>query len=113
MSKNVSLNKNKNFKYIYNRGKNVVSPILVTYIVKNKLGINRIGITTSKKIGNAVERNRARRIIKVAYRNCCTQRKTGYDLVFVARNKTVKSNSNQIYNVMKQHLSQLNIWCLK
>ena len=113
MSKNVSLNKNKNFKYIYNRGKNVVSPILVTYIVKNKLGINRIGITTSKKIGNAVERNRARRIIKVAYRNWCTQIKTGYDLVFVARNKTVKSNSNQIYNVMKQHLSQLNIWCLK
>lgn len=113
MIKNVSLNKNKNFKYVYNRGKNVVSPILVTYVVKNKLGINRIGITTSKKIGNAVERNRARRIIKVAYRNCYSQIKTGYDLVFVARNKTVKSNSNQIYDVMKQHLSQLNIWCLK
>ena len=86
---------------------------MVTYVVKNKLGINRIGITTSKKIGNAVERNRARRIIKVAYRNCYSQIKTGYDLVFVARNKTVKSNSNQIYDVMKQHLSQLNIWCLK
>ena len=113
MIKNVSLNKNKNFKYVYNRGKNVVSPILVTYVVKNKLGINRIGITTSKKIGNAVERNRARRIIKVAYRNCYSQIKTGYDLVFVARNKTVKSNSNQIYDIMKQHLSQLNIWCLK
>lgn len=113
MIKNVSLNKNKNFKYVYNRGKNVVSPILVTYVVKNKLGINRIGITTSKKIGNAVERNRARRIIKVAYRNCYSQIKTGYDLVFVARNKTVKSNSNQIYDVMKKHLSQLNIWCLK
>ncbi len=113
MIKNVSLNKNKNFKYVYNRGKNIVSPILVTYVVKNKLGINRIGITTSKKIGNAVERNRARRIIKVAYRNCCSKVKTGYDLVFVARNKTVKSNSNQIYDVMKQHLSQLNIWCLK
>ena len=113
MIKNVSLNKNKNFKYVYNRGKNVVSPILVTYVVKNKLGINRIGITTSKKIGNAVERNRARRIIKVAYRNCYSQIKTGYDLVFVARNKTVKSNSNQIYDVMKLHLSHLNIWFLK
>ena len=37
---------------------------LVTYARKNRLNINRVGITTSKKIGNAVSRNRARRIIR-------------------------------------------------
>lgn len=110
MGKNVSLNKNKDFKYIYNRGRSIISPLLVTYVVKNKCSINRIGITTSKKIGNAVERNRARRIIKSAYRNFNDKIKVGYDIVFVARGRTVKSDSNRIYNVMNKHLNNLGLF---
>lgn len=109
MKKNISLNKNKDFKYIYNRGKSVISPLLVTYAIKNKCSLNRLGITTSKKIGNAVERNRARRIIKAAYRNFNGKIEVGYDIVFVARGRTVKSNSNKIYNIMNKHLSDLGL----
>ena len=107
MKKNISLNKNKSFRYVYNKGTCAVAPLLVTYVLKNRCNINRVGITASKKIGNAVERNRARRIIKAAYRNIDSNIKTGYDIIFVARGKTVKSNSNKIYFIMRQHLDQL------
>lgn len=107
MKNGISLNKNSSFRYIYNKGYSLVSPLLITYAIKNKSNFNRIGITASKKIGNAVKRNRARRIIKAAYFNCSDKLTTGYDFVFVARGKTVNSNSNKIYCVMKNHLTKL------
>ena len=109
--KDKSLNKNKNFKYVYNKGSSMVSSLLVTYVLKNKSDMNRIGITASKKIGNAVNRNRARRIIRAAFRNCKFNLKQGYDIVFVARRKTVRSNSYKIYSVMIKQLEKLG--CLK
>ena len=60
----------------------------------------RIGVTAAKKIGGAVQRNRARRIIKEAYRNLCGQVRPGWNLVFVARAATVDKTSTQIQQVM-------------
>jgi len=51
--------------------------------------LNRLGITASKKIGGAVQRNRARRIIKEAYRLTEPELKKGFDIVVVARKKAV------------------------
>ena len=111
MNKFAKLNKNRQFMYIYNRGISLVSPLLVTYLLKNRFKNNRLGITASKKVGNAVKRNRAKRIINAAYKNIYANfnLKNGYDIVFVARAKTAKSNSNKIYNIIYKHLSDLNI----
>ncbi len=107
--KNVSLNQNRSFRYVYNKGRSLVSPLVVTYVLKNRCGINRVGITASKKIGNAVKRNRARRVIKAAYEICKNDVKTGYDIVFIARVKTADSKSNDIYFFMSKHLAQLGL----
>ena len=65
----VSLKENRDFRRLYTRGKSFVSPSLVTYVMKNRRsGGIRVGITTSKKIGNAVTRSRARRVIREAFR---------------------------------------------
>lgn len=105
----VSLNQNKRFKYIYHKGKSMVSPLVVTYVVKNKLDYNRIGITASKKIGNAVERNRARRVIRAAYIQCKDDLSFGYDIVFVARAKVVSAKSTQVQHLMSKHLLKLGL----
>lgn len=60
------LNKNREFTRAYSRGKSFVHPLLVTYVVKTRTKKLRVGITSSKKIGNAVVRNRARRVIRAA-----------------------------------------------
>ena len=62
----VSLNLNKDFLRLYHRGKSCAKPALVVYAMKNRTGLCRVGITTSKKIGNAVQRNRARRVIRAS-----------------------------------------------
>lgn len=84
----ISICRNNDFRRIYNRGKYFVSPVVVVYVLKNRTGSVRIGVTTSKKIGNAVKRNRCRRIIKEAVRQLLPGFKKGYDYVFVARGKT-------------------------
>lgn len=73
---------------MYARGKSMVTPSVVIYYSKNRTGELRLGITTSKKIGNAVKRNRARRIIREAFRNVSPYLRRGYDYILVARGKT-------------------------
>ncbi len=77
--------------------------------MKNRAGICRIGITTSKKIGNAVERNRARRVIRAAYRSIETEICGNYDFVFVARSKTIFTKSGDLAKVMLSHLKKAGV----
>lgn len=106
MTKLYTLKLNKNFKTAYYHGKAYVHPLLILYVCKNREPFSRIGITTSKKIGGAVQRNRCRRIIREAYRPLCTQLKGHYDLVFVARKATVFSTSTKLNEVIRQQLSK-------
>lgn len=109
MQKTVPLKLNRDYLRLYKRGKSFVNPSLVLYYTKNKLKMNRIGITTSKKIGKAVERNRARRIIREAYRQIEPETLTGYDFVFVARGRTVKLKSTDIKNVLMKLFSSAGV----
>ena len=102
----VTLKENKEFKRIYSKGKSLVSPYLVTYVAKNKKNVVRIGITTSKKIGNSVVRNRSRRVILAAFREVLPNIENGYDFVFVARHKTSSVKSYVILRHMKNHLKK-------
>ena len=63
------LTRNNEFARAYTRGKSFVHPHVVLYVNKNRLGRTRVGITASKKIGNAVTRNRARRVLRCT--RCC------------------------------------------
>ena len=100
MSDFVTLKSNSDFRRLYNRGKAVTDPALVVYYSKNRAGICRIGITTSKKIGNAVERNHSRRLLKEAFRSVCPRVKPQYDIVIVARSKTKYVKSTRLAEIM-------------
>lgn len=109
MSKIVTLNKNKDFNRLYTKGKSFVSSSLVIYVLKNRVGYTRIGITTSKKIGKAVDRNRARRVIRESYRTVQPCIKNGFDFVFVARKKTAHVKCAVVLNAMKNLLKDANV----
>lgn len=89
MKHTVSLKKNHEFRRLYNRGSSAVSPYFAIYCRPNKLGKSRLGITTGVKIGNAVKRNRVRRRIHALYRTHEHQTHPGYDIVVVARTRSV------------------------
>ncbi len=109
MSEFITLTENRDYRRAYQRGRSFVSPTLVTYVIKNNKNNLRIGITTSKKIGKAVERNRSRRVIRAALRELKDSIKPGYDLVFVARGKTPYVKSTVILKAMKKELSDAGI----
>ncbi len=109
MSEYITLKDNKDFSRLYRKGKSFVSPVLVTYVLKNKSGNLRFGITTGKKIGKAVKRTRARRVIRAAYYELYPHMKTGYDIVFVARGKTPYVKSQIVLRAMKKHLFEAEV----
>ena len=98
---------NRDFRRCYSKGAFLSHGALVTYARKIRGKETRIGITTSKKIGNAVQRNRARRIIRAACREVGTEFPEGYDFVFVARHRTVFLKGTDLVTVVRQHLAKL------
>ena len=82
----IGLKKDSDFRNVYKRGKSFANKHLVMYILENKLESSRVGISVSKKVGNAINRNKIRRRIKESYRLRIDENvRSGYDIVFIAR----------------------------
>ena len=94
------LNQSRDFRRLYARGTSAVCSVCAIYYRKNRRAFNRIGITASTKIGNAVQRNRAKRLLTEAYRLLMPRLRPGYDLILVARRHTVDVKLNAVLNGM-------------
>lgn len=88
-----SVKENVTFRRAYHKGKAVHTPIMSIYVLFNRVSRQRLGITVSKKIGNAPARNRIRRIIRAACYNCRDILPHNKDIIIVARSaiKDLKS----------------------
>lgn len=79
------LRRKEDFNRIYKKGKSVGDRYVVIFCMKNGLDFNRVSFLASKKVGNSVHRNRARRLMREAYRQISAV-PSGYDLIIIARN---------------------------
>lgn len=86
MLKKIVLRKKSDFSSIYNKGKSVGDRFVVLFYRQNHLPYNRTGFLASKKVGNSVKRNRARRLMKESYRTIKNDIPQGYDFIIIARN---------------------------
>ena len=105
----VPLTENYEFKRVYARGKSVVRPTVVVYCMRKNGPGPRVGITASKKIGNAVKRTRARRLLRESTRELYPQMKSGYDLVLVSRGKTPFVNCKTVMTELASALEELGV----
>ncbi len=92
----IKLKENRDFRRAYNRGKAFVTPFMVVYVNKNRGDNIRLGITAGKKIGKAVKRNRAKRVITAAFRSALPEISMGYDFVIVARTRILNVKSTDV-----------------
>ena len=83
-----SLKLNHIFRRLYHT-QGVADGYLVLYARKNRLDVNRVGITVGKKLGKAHIRNRTRRRIREVYRLHEDRFQPGWDIVVVARSRVV------------------------
>ena len=107
--KYTTITSNRDYQRIYRRGRSYVSPVLVTYAIKTKNNNLRIGITTSKKVGKAVQRNRCRRVIRAALAHLQADQDACYDIIFVARTRTAYCKSYEVEKAMREHFKKLGI----
>ena len=91
-----TLNRNWQYNRVYGRGKSYVHPHVVLYVAKNRTGQTRIGLTATKKVGGAVQRNRARRVMRSALCEHLSPNCGGYDIILVARGQTPRLKSTQL-----------------
>ena len=97
------MNDNKDFLTLYKKGKYSASKYSVIYVRPNGRPYNRLGITAGKKVGNAVCRNRAKRLIRLAYREAEAELPVGMDIVIVARSLICNIKSTEYYNYMEKY----------
>ena len=91
MKYSCALKLNHIFRRLYHTGA-VANGFLVLYAKPNRMALNRVGITVSKKLGHAVVRNRVRRRLREVYRLNEEKFLPGWDIVVVARSRCVSSD---------------------
>jgi ribonuclease P protein component len=78
------------FQQVYERGTRVQSRYCTLFILPNERTVGRLGIAATRKLGGAVERNRAKRLIREVFRrNKITQ---GLDVVVVPRRELLDAS---------------------
>lgn len=103
------LKQNSDFRRIYGRGTSYVDSAFVVYTLKNRSGNIRLGLTVSKKLGGAVVRNRAKRVLTAAFCECAPNIKSGYDFVLTARTRTLSVKSTEIAARLMKHLQKADL----
>lgn len=96
MKKYKVVNKNKDFARAYNKGVSAGCRYCIVFYRKNGLRENRLGISTPRKVGNAVQRSRARRVIRAAFQGLMYEFPKGYDMIVCARPETAKCKSTDV-----------------
>ncbi len=119
--KNIAVKENHLYKKAYTGGKKAFGRYTVIYVLKDlkafrlkkenpqKRFVNRIGLTVTKKLGNAVTRNRVKRIVRAAFaqteKEFCL--KKGNIIIIAAREAATAARSVDIYSEMKDQFKKL------
>jgi ribonuclease P protein component len=96
----------RDFNKLYSKGKSVHSRYLVLIYIRNGFSFNRYAFLASKKVGNSVKRNRARRLMKESFRAYREEVKQGFDILFIARNTIDGVKCAEVWQSMKNTLTK-------
>ena len=84
----------------YDEGNSWVHPLLVLVARPNELDLSRVAFVAGRRVGNAVARNRAKRLMREAARALLPRVGPGWDIVLVGRRRIVEVKSSQVDNAL-------------
>lgn len=107
-----SLKRNKEFRYAYRAGRSTGSKSMVLVYAKGKPDEIRIGFSVSKKLGNAVVRNRIKRRLREAITPLIPDIKKGYKLIIIAKPVIIDEKLPVIQASMRYMIKKANLLVL-
>ena len=123
--KQLAIRENHLYQKAYKRGARVSCRSLCVYVLRDRMAqiirkqnpqkktMNRVGISASKKIGGAVERNRAKRVVREAYRLIEAESgvRKGWLIVIVCRKETTVFRMQDVKRDLQVCLSKAGLLC--
>ena len=96
MKRNFRLTQSTDFKRVRNFGKSYAHPLVVLVVQPATHAGLRVGVTAGRSVGGAVQRNRAKRLLREAMRSLLPSVHTGWDLILIARQPLLKATYRQV-----------------
>ncbi len=97
MKKTYRIKKNSEYQLVFKNGKSTANRQFVIYILNKPAQPNfRIGLSVSKQIGNAVVRNKVKRLIRETFQSLIEDLPNHYDFVIIARKPTSSMNFHEV-----------------
>lgn len=109
MRKDSSIKRNYQFRYIFNNTKPVRKYYTNVYILKSRYRKNRLGITLNKDIKGAVQRNRAKRLVRESMNLLKKDIKNGYDIIININRFSKNLKATDIYIELKDVFNKLDL----
>lgn len=104
------IRKRAEYLRVQTSGRKLTSPKLLTFFLRSEHPHPRLGVTVSKKVGNAVRRNRVKRLLREAYRLQKRQLPAGADVVFVARAEAAEATFAQVVREVRDACQRVASW---
>jgi ribonuclease P protein component len=102
------LSRSAEFERVYRQGRSTANRHLVVYAFPNATtGQPRLGLSVSRKVGGAVERNRVKRVLREAFARAETTLRAGQDIVVVARPSAAELVERDGLTGVEQSLAEL------
>jgi len=101
LKKKYILRKSTHFQEVYRIGKSYANRLVVLYIAPNEESVRRIGFAAGKKLGNAVIRNRVKRLLREAYRLQQNELPVGYNFLLVGRKGMIEAGFEQAKSAVR------------
>ena len=96
MNRRYRLTKSTDFKRVRRTGKSYAHPLVILAVSPNHRSISRFGVTAGRTMGSAVQRNRAKRLLREALRSYLTALAGGWDVVLIARPALIEAEWNDV-----------------
>lgn len=108
MNKLQTLKNSQQFRKVYEQGQVFHTSLFSAFFLKADTDERRIGITVTRKIGNAVIRNRCKRRLREALRKQFEEFESlsGFDLVINAKSGLVKADFTSIRETLMKTLNR-------
>ena len=95
------------FDAVFKRGMRLPGRLFLLVVAPNRLRIDRLGLAASRRIGGAVARNRARRLVRESFRRLPTSTGSGIDIVVVAQKDLVSSGQAEVERELRERLRRV------